>query len=266
MTSPRPSVTVVTGASGALGSAMVTALLEAGHRVVGIDRVDARAVVQAGLRDDGEHPGLKAGDDYVHLVADVCDTEQVDACARPVASFGEVAHLVGVAGGAVTGEAMVEDPADVTPEMFRASVELNLVSQFVVVRAFLPSLRAWAAKTGDASITLISSINGVVGMAMPGYSAAKAGLLGLVRVLAGQLGADGVRVNAVVPGTVRTPRTARAWAHDPQHFDALAARAALHRLTSPEEVAAAALSLVGATGITGQDLVVDSGQTSTWTT
>ena len=88
---------------------------------------------------------------------------------------------------------------------------------------------------------------------------------GLVRVLAVSLGSEGIRVNAVAPGTVRTPRTEQAWRHDEDHFPRLLQGAALDRLTTPDEVAGAFLALATSlTSVTGQVLSVDSGQAVAW--
>lgn len=267
MTDPaaRSRVAVVTGAVGAIGSAVVAALLDGGYTVVGIDRLDPQSDAARELRREDRHSGERAAAGrYVSLLADVRDIEAVAGCARVAQEIGDVCHVVGVAGGAVPGEPVADDPALIDLDMFRASLELNLVSQFTVVREFVPLVRKATAAYGDASLTMTSSINGVVGMRMPGYSAAKAGLLGLVRVLANQLGRDGIRVNAVSPGTVRTARTERIWAHDDGHFERLERRCPTASLATPEDVAAVVMMLVNTPGVTGQNLIVDGGQTSTW--
>lgn len=87
----------------------------------------------------------------------------------------------------------------------------------------------------------------------------------MVRVLARILGPEAIRVNAVAPGTVRTPRTEGIWRGDPGHFERLEAQAPLGRLTTPAEVGRAVCSLaLDLTAVTGQVLVVDSGQSALW--
>ena len=96
---------------------------------------------------------------------------------------------------------------------------------------------------------------------MPAYSAAKAGLIGLMHALVSPLGAKGIRINVIAPGTIRTPRTERIWAHRPEHFQRLATGTALGRVGAPEDVGRAFLAVATLlTHVTGQVLVVDGGQ------
>jgi NAD(P)-dependent dehydrogenase (short-subunit alcohol dehydrogenase family) len=82
-----------------------------------------------------------------------------------------------------------------------------------------------------------------------------------VRALVVPLGAAGVRVNAVAPGTVPTPATRREWAHVPTHFEDMAALVPTGRLGTPDDVAAAFLVLArDLTHVSGQVLAVDGGQ------
>jgi NAD(P)-dependent dehydrogenase (short-subunit alcohol dehydrogenase family) len=240
--------TVVTGAAGAIGSAVVNVMLDRGHEVVGID----------------QHPGERTASSYHHICGDVRDGEQLRQAAASVADDADVRHFIGIAGGAIPDEVGETDLERLGVDLFRESLELNLVAQYAALRAFLPALRA-STRGVDRSITLISSVNGLIGMDMPAYSAAKAGILGMVRVLARILGPDSIRVNAVAPGTVPTPRTERVWSHDPNHFERLAHHAAIGRLTTCAEVASTVYAVaVEMTAVTGQVVVVDAGQTSTW--
>jgi NAD(P)-dependent dehydrogenase (short-subunit alcohol dehydrogenase family) len=245
-----PDTVLVTGAAGALGGATVRAFLDAGFAAVGFDRDES--VVD--LADEA------AG--YRGVQVDVTDEAAVEAAIAEVRPAGSLRHLVQVAGGALPDEpASQDDPQLLTPEVFRRSVELNLTSQYVVLRAALPWLRD-AAST-DRSITLISSWNALSAQGMPAYSAAKAGLIGMMHALVWPLGQAGVRINVVAPGTIRTPRTERIWAHDEGHFERLAGAAATGRLGEPEDVADTCLALATSlTHVCGQVLVVDGGQSA----
>src|SRR5262249_43642994 len=109
---------------------------------------------------------------------------------------------------------------------------------------------------GDRSIVFISSVNAIQSFGLTAYSAAKAGLLGLTQELAGSLGPH-VRVNAVLPGTVPTPRTKK----EPKDFEAYLKKTLLGRFASPEDVAEACYFFTHATKVvTGAELVVDAGQ------
>ena len=79
--------------------------------------------------------------------------------------------------------------------------------------------------------------------------------------LAGPLGADGIRINAVAPGDVPTPRNVREWGHVPGWYDGLRESSPLGRLGTPEDIAAAYLALIDMRHVTGQVIVVDGGQT-----
>lgn len=239
-------VVLVTGAAGAIGSATVRAFLEAGHPVLGVDVAPCVA-----------EPGWNG---YAGVVADVRDPAAVETAVVASRRLGPLRHVVAVAGGALPVEPPTQDdPVQLDPDSFRASLELNLTSHFTVLRAALPELRRWPGT--DRSITLTSSWNALTGCGMPAYSAAKAGLIGMMNALAPPLGAEGIRVNVVAPGTVRTPRTERIWAGDAGHWDRLAESTALGRLGTPDDVARAFVAMATQlTHVTGQVLVVDGGQ------
>jgi NAD(P)-dependent dehydrogenase (short-subunit alcohol dehydrogenase family) len=95
---------------------------------------------------------------------------------------------------------------------------------------------------------------------MPGYSAAKAGLLGLVVALALPLGRRGVRINAVVPGTVLTERFRETYPPGSELNPRLVDTTASERPTYPEDVARAVLAVIRLRQMTGQRLIIDGGQ------
>ncbi len=239
------AVVLVTGAAGAIGSATARLFLDAGFDVVGIDRAASAAT--------GAHPR------YTGLRADLSDDAALSAVIAEAERVGPLAHVVGIAGGALPEEARTqEDPAALTPETFRASIEANLTTQFLMLRAVLPWLRG--TQDGDRSIAFTSSFNALTGCGMPAYSAAKAGLIGLMHALVGPLGVERIRVNVVAPGTVRTPRTEQLYAHDDGHFEQLEAGAAIG-LARPDDVGRTFLALATLlTRVTGQVIVVDGGQ------
>ncbi len=250
-TSPRSQrargerVVLVTGAAGAIGSATVAAFLAEEFMVVGIDY----------------DPSVELADErgYVGMIVDCTDETALAEAVSSVQSRGRLVHVIGIAGGALPEEPALDDATLVEPAVFRASVELNLTTQFLVLRAVLPWLRA--NDDPSRSVTFTSSWNALTGAGMPGYSAAKAGIIGLMHAVASPLGAAGIRVNVVAPGTVFTPRTARIWAGEPNHFSRLEASTALGRLGTPDDVARTFVALATMlTHTTGQVLVVDGGQ------
>lgn len=194
---------------------------------------------------------------------DMRDTAGLERVLGESPSLSGLDHVVTVAGGALADEIGRLDPADVPVELFTATVQLNLIAQYAVVRAGAARIEA-ETPAGDRSITLISSINALRGYGMPGYSSAKAGLLGLVVATALPLGRRGLRINAVVPGTVvpEAPDEQPVGTPEPlgpRLIDASASR----QETRPEDVARAIVAVVGLRQMTGQYLIVDGGQLAT---
>ena len=232
---------LVTGAAGGLGSALVEGLVARGDRVVALDRVRLER------------------DDVVAYTLDLADEDAVAGALADAEGRGlQIRHLVAIAGGALPEEKAGDDLAELPLDVFRASLELNLVTAWISVRAALVPLRR---ADGDRSITLTTSTDALASYGLPAYAAAKAGLIGLVNSLAGPLGADGIRINAVAPGDVPTPRNVREWGHVPGWYDRLRESAPLGRLGTPEDIAAAYLALIDMRHVTGQVIVVDGGQT-----
>jgi NAD(P)-dependent dehydrogenase (short-subunit alcohol dehydrogenase family) len=242
----RSATVLVTGAAGAIGAATVRAFLDDGWAVLGLDRTGEVADVT----DDDRYRGVRA---------DAGDEAAVAAAIAGIDGESPLRHVVGVAGGALPEEPQTaEDPTALSLEVFGKSLAANLTSQFAVVRTAVPVLRA---STGDRSITLTSSFNALSAQGMPAYSAAKAGLIGMMHGLVRPLGRDGIRVNVVAPGTIRTPRTERIWGHVEGHFARLEEGSALGRLGTPEDVASTFLAVACMLRhVTGQTLVVDGGQ------
>lgn len=238
---------LVTGAAGGIGSTTVAALRDRGYRVVGLDKLPA--------------PEGSAADAWIQQ--DLTDTAATEQAIAESSALAGLRHVVTIAGGALPDEVGRLDPAEVPVAVFQASVQLNLVAQYATVRAGADRIEA-ESHDGDRSITLISSINALRGYGMPGYSSAKAGLLGLTVALALPLGRRGLRINAVVPGTVLTPRWRDEYAAAPEVLGSrLIDAGASQRGTKAEDVARAITAVLELQQMTGQYLVVDGGQLAT---
>lgn len=236
---------LITGAAGAIGTAAVRRFLDRNSVVLGLDR---REVPDHGVRFRG-------------LVCDLNDHASVIRSVNEgLEGLPPLAHYVGVAGGALPGEPDSRDIiSGIDLDLFASSLAANLTTQVAALQAALPGLKALGGE--DRSVTFTSSFNALSAQGMPGYSAAKAGLVGLMYACVRPLGAAGIRVNVVAPGTVRTPRTELLWASVPDHFERLASATALGRLAEPDDVAAAFVSLaLDLAHVTGHVLVVDGGQ------
>ena len=194
-----------------------------------------------------------------HFPVDVTKPESVLDLAHRLEGY-PITHFVSLAGGA--RNEFCKGIAEVTTAVIDESIKLNLTSHIYLMHAFVPLMGGEGDRSitlmGDRSITLVSSINAIQDWELPAYSAAKAGLLGLVYATTTELGARGIRVNAILPGTVPTDRTHK----EPKDFEALLKTSALNRLTTPQEVANAVYATTHLlTAMTGQTLVVDCGQT-----
>lgn len=217
---------LVTGAAGGIGSAVVERFLERG--------VAVGAMVLPGQEVPG---GLE-------LPAEATDEAQVNAavakCAEELGAPRWVVHTVGITG---------EGPfADVSLEDWNRVMDVNLTSTFLLARAVYPHL-----KRTRGAMVLYSSTNAINGgneLSGPAYTAAKAGIIGVVRYLAREWAGDGVRVNCIAPGPIDTPMLDRL---GPERRAHLARRAPLGRLGTAEECAALTdfLCSEGAGHITG---------------
>jgi NAD(P)-dependent dehydrogenase (short-subunit alcohol dehydrogenase family) len=182
---------------------------------------------------------------------DVTRTDEVEAVFTGVAErFGQLDLLVNVAGGD-TPHGDFADTDDVT---WQRTLDLNLLGVVRCCRAALPHLRS--SRVGPSIVT-VTSINAHVALGREPYSSAKAGVTSLTHNLAASLGPEGIRVNAVAPGTIRT----RNWDDQPGGADRMRPLYVLGRVGEPDDVAAAVayLGSAEAAWVTGHVLPVDGG-------
>ena len=240
-------VALVTGAANGIGLATATGLWARGWRVVLADLDAARAENERASLDSSGERSLA-----VHV--DVTDTASVDALLTAVTDrFGRLDVLVNNAGRPTS--ATVDELSD---ELWAAALDVNLSGTLRCSRAALPLLRNAAAP----SVVNMASVAALVGMSgRAGYSAAKAAVSSLTRVLAVEWAELGIRVNAVAPGYVRTAGFDQRMGVE--RGRELCAQVPLRRLCRPEEVASviAFLASDDAGYITGQTIVIDGGLT-----
>ena len=175
------------------------------------------------------------------------------------APVAEAAEALGGLDGLVhaAGRVAVEPVGDFTAESWDAVIDLNLRAHALLVQAMLP----WLQQSPNASVVAIASIEGIrANPFIPSYCASKAGLIGLTKSMASQLGADGIRVNAVCPGFIVTPMLQPAL--DIEEVKVGFEQAApLGRMGQPAEVAACVAFLISdkSSFVTGTELIVDGG-------
>jgi NAD(P)-dependent dehydrogenase (short-subunit alcohol dehydrogenase family) len=241
---------VVTGGSRGIGLMIARGLVEGGARVVVSSRkAEVCEQVAAALSRVGECLAVPA------------DLSGEAACRRLAAEVGERegrVHVLVNNAGATWGAALEEYPGAAWDKL----LDLNLKAPFFLTRAMLPLLEAAAAPGDPARVINVGSIDGLRVPPWPtyAYSASKAGLHHLTRVLARELGPRGITVNAIAPG----PFESKMMAETLRRFgDQIAAAAPLGRIGRPDDMAGAARYLASRAGayVTGAVLPVDGGIT-----
>jgi 2-deoxy-D-gluconate 3-dehydrogenase len=245
-------VALVTGATGGLGSAMCRAFAEAGAHVALAELPDRMEGARALASQLEAERGIRAAAVPVD-VTDVGGIERGVAAAE--AALGPLDVAVANAGIAIRKPSL-----ELTEEDWDRVLDVDLKGVFFTCKA---AGRGMVSRK-RGSIVCISSQNGVVGMEeRAAYCAAKAGVVNLVRVLALEWAAHGVRVNAVGPTFVHTALTQRPL-DDPATREGILRRIPLGRLGTAEEVANAVLFLASpaASLVTGACLLADGGWTA----
>jgi meso-butanediol dehydrogenase/(S,S)-butanediol dehydrogenase/diacetyl reductase len=234
---------LITGAGQGIGRACAERLAAEGARVAVTDLAQDLAQSVADSLPESARP--------MALRMDVTDGAEVAAAVdRAGHELGGLDVVVNVAGGDLP-HGVFEETSD---ETWSALLDLNLLGVVRVCRAAIPLLRR---STRSPAIVTVSSINGHAALGSEPYSTAKAGVSALTANLARYLAPDGVRVNAVAPGTIRTS----VWDGQEGGADRMLPLYPLRRVGEPSDVAAAVafLASADASWITGHVLPVDGG-------
>lgn len=255
----RGNVVMITGGGTGIGAAVAERYANEGATVVVVGR----------RREPLDEISKRIG--AIPIVADASDAAAVRAALDEVLEqFGRLDTIVANAGG--HGFSAVGETSD---DEWRAALETNLSTAFVMAREALPALER-SAEVGGAGaggqMVIVSSLAGLfAGPGVAGYTAGKHALIGLTRSLARDYGKRGIRVNAVCPGWVRTPMADAEMDHFVDRAPAIADRAAayaavtrdvpLGRPAEPREIASVVRFLGSSQSsyITGAVIVVDGG-------
>jgi len=239
---------IITGASSGIGAAAARLFSAEGANVVLGAR---RGTELASIADE-----INAGNAgrAISLAGDVGDAGYATALIQLAQSqFGGVDGAFNNAG--IVGD--MKAAADMTLDNWNTVLSVNLTSAFLAAQAQIPAL----LRRGGGSLVFTSSFVGFSNGGMPGmvaYAASKAGLIGLVQSLASEHAAQGVRVNALLPGGTVTPAGGEG---DPGTMDFIAGLHPIRRMANPREIAEAALFMLSerASFMTGSPMVVDGG-------
>ncbi len=238
-------VTIITGGAQGIGEACARRFAGEGARVVLADVDDAR----------GQALANALGALYVHC--DVGDTAQVNAMvAQTMAAHGRIDVLVNNA-GIFKAAAFL----DVTEADFDAVIRVNLRGAFLVAQAVAREM----AKTGGGSVVNMSSVNAVMAIpSLASYNMSKGGINQLTRVMALALADNGIRVNAVAPGTIATELAAKAVLTSEEAKARVLSRTPMRRLGTPDEIAdvVAYLASDASSYLTGEIITADGGRTA----
>jgi len=233
----------VTGGASGIGAAFVEGFAGQGARVAFVD-------LQA---DAGEAMAGRLGARFRR-----CDVTDAAALQAAVRDAGQALGRLDVLVNNVANDSRAA-AVDTTPEAWRKGLAVNLDPVFLAATAAYPLMKA----AGGGVILNISSINALLGPPdLATYVAAKGAINAMTKSLAREWGPDNVRVNAISPGWVVTPRQLELWL-TPEAEAAWMKEVALKRRISPEDIARLALFLAAddSAMITGQNVVIDGGRT-----
>ncbi|HTO39526.1 MAG TPA: SDR family NAD(P)-dependent oxidoreductase [Rhizomicrobium sp.] len=238
-------VAIVTGAGSGIGLATAHLFAAEGARVLAVD------LPGKGL--------AKAHEDHAAIACFEKSVEDVDAhtaiVGEAIARFGQIDIVMNNAG--IATNARVEDT---TQADWDRTIAVNLTAQFRLCQAAIPHLRKSAA---GRIINVASVMAEGTDYGLAAYCASKAGVAGLTRTLALELGKFGITANYLEPGAIKTGMTSGLWDSRPDIADVWARKAALRRLGQPLDLARGALFLASDDGgfVTGHGLVIDGGLT-----
>ena len=239
----------ITGGGSGIGAALTDGFLAQGAKVAFVQRSDASAFCEEMEARHGTRP--------LFIPCDITDIAALQATiAQAAEAHGPIAALVNNAANDAR-----HTLADLTEADWDRSQAINLKAYFFACQAVAPAM----AQAGGGAIVNFSSISYMMGNAgYPSYTTANAGITGMTRSLARELGPDGIRVNALAPGWVLTDKQLDKWA-TPEGLAAHLDRQCLKEHLAPADIVGATLFMASTASrmMTGQVMVVDGGVVTT---
>ena len=236
-------IVLITAAAQGIGRASVEAFVRAGAKVIATD-INAEKLAEL--------------DGTAGVTTRLLDVLSAEAVNRAVAEIGHIDVLFNCAGVVHSGTVLEMSDKDMD-----FALDLNVRAQIRTIKAVLPQMLARQDGCIINMATVASSVKGVPNRAA--YTISKAAVIGLTKSIAADYTTQGIRVNAIAPGTVDSPSLHERW-HATGDFEAakkaFIARQPIGRIAQPEEVADLAVYLAGATYTTGQVHIIDGGWTA----
>lgn len=240
-------VVLITGGASGIGATMVEHFAHQHARVAFLDIAEEIAAALC------KKLSTAVPSEPAFFKCDLTDIADLRSTIKKIeAQFGAIRVLVNNAANDDR-----HDYSEVTPEYWDERMNVNLRHHFFAIQAVAPGM----ARAGGGSIINMSSISWIIpSTGLPAYVVAKAGIVGLTRTMARELGSANIRVNCISPGAIMTERQRRLWI-TPDYLGEIMRRQSLKREVTPADVADSALFLASAqsAAITGQNLIVDGG-------
>jgi NAD(P)-dependent dehydrogenase (short-subunit alcohol dehydrogenase family) len=244
-------VALVTGAGSGIGRASAIAFAQEGAKVIVAD-----IVVEGG--EETVQMIKEAGGEATFVKADVSQAAEVKALVdKTVETYGRLDYAHNNAGI----EGAMASIVDCTEETWDSTININLKGVWLCMKYEIPQM----LKQGGGAIVNTASVAGLVGSAgLPAYVASKHGVAGLTKTASLEYAKEGIRVNAVCPGAIRTPMIERILEESPEMGDTLNSMHPIGRMGEPAEVAKAVVWLCSdaASFVTGLPMPVDGGVVS----
>jgi len=235
----------ITGGGSGIGASLTEGFIQQGAKVAFVQRSDATEFTQSLAEKYGTKPLFIQ-----------CDITDIEALQQAVATAAKAQGDIGILINNAANDAR-HSLEDFSAEQWERAMAVNLTPQFITAQAVAPMMR----RLGGGSIINFSSISYMMGNAgYPAYATSKAAITGLTRSLARELGADNIRVNALMPGWVLTEKQLEMWA-TPEDLAKHLERQCLKEHLAPQDIVDATLFLASKASrmITSQALVVDGG-------